>query len=252
MPGKSMYIRQPKRQPNHRLVAALSILIIVFVVLGYFGYRWYAAGGSRNLERTSRLMDWLRSPDSHPEWALSGAERCGDAPFLLPTSGYIGFLWGDSFRPGHQHQGIDIFGGEDPGLTAVYAAYDGYLTRLPEWKSSLIIRIPSDPLQPSRQVWTYYTHLASKSGESFISPDFPPGASDVFVQAGTLLGYQGNYSGDPNNPTGVHLHFSIVKDDGSGSFLNELKIKNTIDPSPYFGLALNAQENQNEIPLCKE
>lgn len=252
MPGKSMYIRQTKRQPNRRLVAALSILIIAIFVVGYFGFRWYVRSGGRNLERTSRLMAWLRSPDSHPEWAVSGAERCSAAPFLLPTSGYIGFLWGDSFRPGHQHQGIDIFGGEDPGLIPVYAAYDGYLTRLPEWKSSLIIRIPSDPLQPSRQVWTYYTHLASKSGESFISSDFPPGASEVFVQAGALLGYQGNYSGDPNNPTGVHLHFSIVKDDGTGSFLNELKIKNTIDPSPYFGLALNAQENQNEIPLCND
>jgi hypothetical protein len=72
------------------------------------------------------------------------------------------------------------------------------------------------------------------------------------VEQGTLLGYQGNYSGDPNNPTGVHLHFSIVKDDGNGTFLNELEIKNTLDPSPYFGMPLNARENPDEVPVCED
>ena len=46
----------------------------------------------------------------------------------------------------------------------------------------------------------------------------------MYVEAGTLLGYQGNFSGDPNNPVGVHLHFSIVLDDGQGKFRNELEI----------------------------
>jgi len=40
-----------------------------------------------------------------------------------------------------------------------------------------------------------------------------------------------------------HLHFSIVKDDGNGQFLNELKIQNTLDPSPYLGLPLNGKKN---------
>jgi len=48
----------------------------------------------------------------------------------------------------------------------------------------------------------------------------------------------------------VHLHFSIVRDNGEGSFLNELNISNTLDPSPYFNLPLNAAENTDEIPLC--
>jgi murein DD-endopeptidase MepM/ murein hydrolase activator NlpD len=246
-----MYIRKQKKKPNRLLIALLSLLVVFLIVAGYFGYRWLTRSGGRS-GGLSRVILWIRNPASYPEWAVTGGERCGEAPFLYPTSGFIGFIWDDSFRPGHRHQGIDVFGGEDPGVTPVYAAYAGYLTRLPEWKSSLIIRIPSDPLQPSRQIWTYYTHLASKSGDSFISSDFPPGTSEVFVEAGTLLGYQGNYSGDPNNPTGVHLHFSIVRDDGDGSFLNELKIKNTIDPSPYLGLALNARENPDEIPSCKE
>lgn len=154
------------------------------------------------------------------------------------------------FRPGHSHQGIDIFGGKGLGKTPVVAAYPGYLTRLPEWKSSVIIRIPQDPRRPGRQVWAYYTHMANSQGNSFIVPDFPAGTSDVYVEAGTLLGYQGNYSGDPFNPTGIHLHFSIVLDDGRGSFRNELEIGNTLDPSPYLGLALDAAENRGEIPIC--
>jgi murein DD-endopeptidase MepM/ murein hydrolase activator NlpD len=225
----------------------LSACLIIAIVGGYFAYRWYSRSG----ERTSRLFTWLRNASEHPDWAVSANERCNDAPFVMPTSGYIGFLWDDSFRPGHRHQGIDIFGGQEAGLTPVYAAYPGYLTRLPEWKSSLIIRVPDDPLSPGRQIWIYYTHLADRQGNSFISEEFPQGTSDVYIEAGTLLGYQGDYSGDPNNPTGIHLHFSIVKDDGSGSFLNELKIQNTLDPSPYLGLGLNANENRGDIPICR-
>ena len=90
-----------------------------------------------------------------------------------------------------------------------------------------------------------------QQGNSFISSEFPAGTEEVYVEAGTFLGYQGNYSGDPNNPVGVHLHISIVKDDGFGNFKNELEIKNTYDPSPYFGLPLNANVNPDTIPVCE-
>jgi hypothetical protein len=208
---------------------------------------------ARNLFRPARYLkfaEWMRDPQAHTEWAIKSGERCGEAPFAMPSDGLVGFIWGDSFRIGHSHQGIDIFGGTEPGLTPVYAAYDGYLSRLESWKSSLIIRIPDDPLQPGRQIWTYYTHMADQNGNSFISSEFPTGTSEVFVKAGTLLGYQGNYSGTPNHPVGVHLHFSVVKDDGSGSFLNELDKTNTLDPSPYFGLPLNSQTNSDIVPVC--
>jgi murein DD-endopeptidase MepM/ murein hydrolase activator NlpD len=162
----------------------------------------------------------------------------------------IGYLWDDSFEVGHRHQGIDIFGGTDPGLTPVFAAYDGYLSRLADWKSSVIIRIPSDPLHPGTQIWTYYTHMANADGSSLIVPAFNPGTSETFVKAGTFLGYMGNYSGDTENPVGVHLHFSIVKDDGTGHFTNELQISNTLDPSPYFGLELNVNQNPSLPILC--
>ncbi len=230
------------------LPTILSIFFVFVIVGGYYAYRWIR----RSSGRTARVIAWIRHPEKHPDWAIDALTRCGEAPFQVPTSGYIGYLWDDSFRPGHRHQGIDIFGGSESGETPIYAAHAGYLTRLSDWKSTVIIRIPRDPLQPSRQIWTYYTHMASKAGESYIAPEFPPGTSEKFVEAGTLLGYQGNYSGDPKNPTGIHLHFSIVLDDGEGNYLNELSIKNTLDPSPYFGLPLNAKSNEGQIPLCPQ
>ena len=224
----------------------LSIVLIVLIVGGYY---WFKGKGN-NIGRSTKLISWLRDPAGHSEWAIHAGQICGEAPFQLPTDGMIGYLWDDSFQIGHRHQGIDIFGGSDVNETPVVAAYSGYLTRLPDWKSSVIIRIPEDPLQPNRQIWSYYTHMADPKGNSFISPAFPPGTSEVFVEAGTLLGYQGNYSGDSLNPVGVHLHFSIVKDNGRGGFLNELDIRNTLDPSPYFGLSLNGKENAGKVPVC--
>ncbi|MCD6400473.1 MAG: M23 family metallopeptidase [Anaerolineales bacterium] len=226
----------------------LSFIFVIMIVAGYFAYHWY----NRSSKRTTRLLTFLRNPEKHQDWTVSAKSRCGNAPFLMPTDGYIGYLWDDSFRPGHRHQGIDIFGGSEAGVTPVFAAYSGYLTRLPEWKSSVIIRIPKDPLNNERQIWTYYTHMADSKGNSFIVAAFPPGSSEVFVEAGTTLGYQGNFSGNPNNPVGVHLHFSIVLSKDDGIFENELLIKNTLDPSPYFGYPLNANLNRGEIPLCNE
>lgn len=224
----------------------VSIVIVLALVAGY----WLIRSLRPSASRLVRLREYWTDPSKHEDWAIRVGERCGEAPFIMPTSGYIGFFWGDSFRPGHRHQGLDIFGPSGPdGLdqTPVVAAHDGYLTRLPDWRSSVIIRIPNDPLQPGRQIWTYYTHMADAQGHSFIAPEFPMGTFEQFVQAGTLLGYQGNYSADPDNPTGLHLHFSVVKDDGDGNFMNELEFRNTLDPTPYLGFEVNARR-VGELP----
>jgi murein DD-endopeptidase MepM/ murein hydrolase activator NlpD len=224
-------------------------LLVISVTAGAAAYLELTLG--RASARLARTFAFLRDPASFPELMMAAGTRCGESPFAFPTHGFIGFIWGDSFRLGHRHQGIDIFGGSGAGITPVFAAYPGYLTRLSDWKSSVIIRVPSDPLEPGRQIWVYYTHMADQNGNSYISSEFPPGTREVHVEAGTLLGYQGNYSGDPNNPVGVHLHVSIVRDDGRGNFTNELEIKNTYDPSPYFGLPLNADTNKDTIPVCR-
>jgi hypothetical protein len=116
----------------------------------------------------------------------------------------------------------------------------------------VIIRIPDDPLNPGNQIGTYYTHMADAAGNSFIAADFPPGTYEKFVSAGTILGYQGNYSANPDNPTGMHLHFSIVRDDGQGSYMNELEIVNTLDPSSYLGIEVNADRVGDGPATCSE
>jgi len=225
-----------------------SMAVVAVLVAGYGIYRRLSGPDPRS----AMLMAWLTAPGAHPNWAVRPLERCQASVFVQPTYGYIDYRWGDSFRPGHRHQGLDIFGGETSGKTPVYAAFDGYVTRLAGWKSSLIMRIPQDPLDPRRQIWLYYTHMASAAGKSTIEPQFPPDVSEVFVRAGALLGYQGNYSGTPGSPTGVHLHFSIVRDDGSGQFLNELEIENTLDPSPYFNLPLDGRQNPAGLAVCPQ
>ena len=239
---------KPRRSRTNWVLGAAAVLIVLIAAVLFL----FSQGYSLNIARTRNVLAWLRDPGSHRNWNIQAGQSCEGAPFIMPTSGFIGFLWDDSFRIGHRHQGIDIFGGQGLNTTQVVSAYPGYLTRLPDWKSTVIVRIPDDPLLPGRQIWTYYTHMADPKGNSFISDRFPPGTYDEYIEAGTLLGYQGNYSGDPGNPTGVHLHFSIVKDDGSGEFLNELEINNTLDPSPYLGLPLNAKQNQGEIPVCED
>mgnify|MGYP000913831993 FL=1 len=226
------------------LVIVISMVIVAGMVAAYFLLLY---PGRRN-QGTLFVLQFIRAPQVHQDWAVEALTTCNNAPFLMPSRGLIGYIWDDSFRIGHRHQGIDIFAGTDIGITPVYAAYDGYLSRSPDWKSTLILRIPSDPLQPNRQIWTYYTHMADPQGNSLITADFPAGVSEIFVEAGTLLGYQGDYSGEPGNPVGVHLHFSIVKDNGSGAFLNELELNNTLDPSPYLGLTLN-KNDQPEFPI---
>lgn len=237
-------MKLPKRWRMPLLFAMVG-LVVLGGLAGLYIYRNYF----RPIGRWAYFAEIHTNPQTFAVYALQPGQRCGDAPFAFPTRGVILGLWDESYRIGHRHSGVDIFSGTQPGVTPIYAAYPGYLSRQTDWKSTVIIRIPSDPLEPGRQIWTYYTHLASQQGESYIAAAFPPGTQEVYVEAGTFLGYMGNYSGDPAAPTGLHLHVSIVKD-GDGRFLNELDIRNTYDPSPYFGLDLNHRHNRQDIPIC--
>lgn len=199
------------------------------------------------------IRRWFAAPDQRENLLNRRADGCPSAPFMLPSDGLIGLLWRDPAGPYNvlrRHTGLDIFGDGQPGQVPVYAAYDGALTRLPDWRSSVIIR-HEDPLQPGRTIWTYYTHMASKDGEtSYIAPEFPPGTSGVWVTQGTRIGYQGNYSGSSVIPVGLHVHFSIVTSEPDGSFKNEARLANTLDPSPYFGMRLRAEQRPERPIAC--
>ncbi|MBN1680821.1 MAG: M23 family metallopeptidase [Anaerolineae bacterium] len=207
---------------------------------------------SQSLTNSTRyIRRWFDDRDSRSELATTRRETCFAAPFVLPSNGLIGLLWNDPAAPYNllkRHSGIDIFGDGQPGTVPVYAAYHGYLTRYDDWLATVIIR-HDDPLQSGRTIWTYYTHMASRDGTtSYIADAFPPGTSEVWVSQGTLLGYQGEYSGNSLMPVGLHLHFSIVKSDPDGSFKNESRVGNTLDPSPYLGMDVNIK-NKPERPI---
>jgi hypothetical protein len=222
----------------------LSTVIVLLLVGAYVAWRTWGSAASRLL----RLREYLRDPQAHSDWIVRAGTRCGTAPFIFPSDGYIGFVRGESFRPLHRHQGIDVFGASRWARRQWSRPIR--LTRLADWKSTVIVRVAQDPLQPSRQIWLYYTHMADELGNSFIAEDFPAGTHEVPVAAGRLLGYQGDYSGDPNNPVGIHLHFSIVRDDGLGSFRNELEFGNTLPLSEYLGLPLESGEAHTWPILC--
>lgn len=225
------------------VIIALVVIIVGLLVLNLYNSRV----ASRSTDYIGR---WFTDLRARP--ALANARvPCPGAPFVLPSEGLIGLLWDDPAVPYSMfspHTGLDIFGDGAPGTVPVYAAYEGYLTRFEDWFSTVIIR-HDDPLQPGRTIWTYYTHMGERDGSrSFISADFPAGTSERFVERGTLIGYQGEYS--PDQPIGLHVHMSIVLSAPEGGFRNEARIGNTLDPSPYFGMALSSGARPDRPIVC--
>ncbi len=218
-----------------------SVIIVGFLIFTLFIAYLFA---TRRTVRMELIGTWFDDPSQHDSWLIEGGTYCPDAPMMFPSDGFIGVGWNDGIPPLYQHTGYDIFspaGGEN--ITPIYAAYDGYLTRESSWLSSVIIRHPDFNQLPEivgdDQIWTYYTHMASADGSDvYVSPEFPRGTREKFVTAGTLLGYQGTWSGRPNDPVGLHLHFSVVTTLDEGGYANETIIENTYDPAPFLGVEI--------------
>lgn len=233
-----------------RLGLMFGTVALVLAVGGYYGLRGW---GQTQSNSGAPIRQWFDSSANRPALITPAqTEPCSGAPFLLPSGGFIGLLWGDPIGPYtifRRHSGVDIFGDGAPGTVPVVAAYDGYLSRLPDWVSTVIIQ-HDDPLNAGRTIWTYYTHMASRDGVvSYISDAFPRGTSAVWVEQGTILGYQGEYAGS-GAPIGMHLHFSIVLSEPNGAFLNEADIANTLDPSPYLGMTVDIERYPERPITC--
>ncbi len=196
----------------------------------------------RTAYHLARLAWDRRTLPNTPQNMPSSA--CPGAPWRLPTSGVLGVPWRDTsvppYGPDHPHTGLDIFGHGRERTVPVYAVADGLLTRLPSWRSAVVIQ-HDDPLRPGEVVWSYYSHMAGAGGSSYIVSDFPAGSSGMPVQAGRLLGYQGVWSGHPLKPGWMHLHFSVVRAAADGAFTNETILANTLDPPPYLGIVGDAE-----------
>ena len=79
--------------------------------------------------QSDRLRQWWQGDEAEREALMTvQRERCPGAPFVLPTDGFIGLLYGDPRGPysaAAPHQGIDIFSPGAAGVAPVYAAADG-------------------------------------------------------------------------------------------------------------------------------
>jgi hypothetical protein len=230
--------------PSHRFA---KIALALLFAAGFCVLTYYVSSVAAFIlgESGKQFLVWATGNETEREALIvNQKEACAGAPFILPAEGFVGLLYasaGGPYSRANPHQGIDIFSPDRnvPGLVPVVAAYDGYITREDSWRSTLIQRVPEDPLSPGRQIWLYYTHMADISGNDYIVEQFAPGSREVFVKQGTLLGYTGNYNGNSARNIWVHLHFSIVQDDGTGRYLNELEFENTLDPSPYLGMPVS-------------
>lgn len=231
------------------------VLISVVVLAGFtlaiiwVAFQWYRGNSDSN----ATISQYLNNPQGNAQLETAAFTQCPNAPFMLPSGGFIGLLWRDSAAPYtalSRHTGLDIFGGQAQGTVPVVAVYDGWLTRLEDWQSTVIIR-HDDPLQSGRTIWTYYTHMAARNGNtSYIQSEFPAGTFSQPITQGTIIGYQGAYS--PQFPVATHVHFSIVTSNLDGSFRNEAVLENTLNPSPYFGMDVNADTNSNRPVRCLE
>jgi hypothetical protein len=141
-------------------------------------------------------------------------EACPGAPWRLPTRSDLG-MWWITYQIGFMGEGYE-------NTVPVYAVADGLLLRRPDWKGSVAIQ-HDDPLRHGEKVWSYYGDMASGwDDESFVVPNFSPGSERVPVKAGQLLGYQGQWSGQPGRPIWMHLHFAVVPALADGSFPSEI------------------------------
>ena len=174
-------------------MAAMNVKTVLFLVIAgaLVGTGIYVLATLRSAAARGRAVSrWMASPADYANLMIPAGTRCERAPFIFPVDGVAGYIWGDSFSPAHRHQGVDIFTGTAPGVTPIIAAADGYIMREPYWKAALIQRIPSDPLNPGRQIWLYYTHLADGDPVETIlgCANFGRDADTIATMAGAIAG----------------------------------------------------------------
>ncbi|MBN1249876.1 MAG: glycosyltransferase family 39 protein [Anaerolineae bacterium] len=126
---------------------------------------------------------------------------CPGAVWALPTSAEFGMWW---FT-----KELWFLGEGYDGEVAVRAVADGALLRRETWEDALAIR-HQDPLDPERQIWTFYADMMN------IPEEWAPGSSGVQVDRGSTLGYQSRRSA--SGPVWPHVRFAILPALEDGGF----------------------------------
>lgn len=169
--------------------------------------------------------------------------KCPTSELYIPTTGSLSVPWGclhqasgypcpsywsgapDSYLR-QPHRGLDIFGGEGPGVTPVYATYAGTVDKVNRNQIRLVFDQPY-PVDPQsgkvvKSVWM--AHMAQYDPYE----DYREIYNGERVQGGELIGYQGNHGG--NRALNTHLHISYVENTGGTESWP------TLDPGPFLKL----------------
>ena len=156
---------------------------------------------------------------------------CPGALWQLPSDSRLGVKW--------QDDGLMFFGQGNNGEVPIHAVADGLLWRPEGWTDAVIIE-HDDPSDEGKKIWTFYGGMTSANGtESFVAEEFPIGAKNVPVKAGQLIGYQGSWSGNPQWPMWIHVHFGLVR--ATGNFPESFTSIIIQNPSEHLGLRLKPQ-----------
>ena len=186
------------------------------------------------------LADMVAENRVYMPYQLQAAEilpGCPGALWQLPSDGRLGVKW--------QADALVFFGQGSDGKVPVYAVADGSLWRPEGWLDGVIIQ-HENPLESGKKVWTYYGNMSSANGNrSYVAPEFPIGAENVPVKAGQLLGYQGSWSGNPQWPMWIHVHFAVIRTAGEFPWTSTSAF--LLDPSPYLGLRLKPEKETSNL-----
>lgn len=153
-------------------------------------------------------------------------------PLFVPTNGIAAHK--DFLYHEESHPGIDIWTNTNgTGLNGtskgypVYSACSGKVVRV--FTPNQEIEIQCDPLPPeyidavpSLNIKILYSHL----GDGTTKLAYHSLGMGQRVEAGELVGYQGNISSFVPQNRVVHLHFSVY----------DLNVRRSLDPAPYIGL----------------
>ena len=158
--------------------------------------------------------------------------ECENGVWALPTTAYLGYRYRDGL--------LAFYGAGAEGQVPVKAVADGLFYRLEGIPEGSFLILHEDPLNPGEKLIAYYGDMRSYQGDRiFISEAFLGNVQGVSVSKGETIGFQGMWSGSPNQQDWLHITFGLAPYDSQ--FLEEpdLLFENLIDPSVYFGIEID-------------
>lgn len=149
------------------------------------------------------------NPKDHENEIYPTNRACSGTPWQIPSEAHMGIFW--------YNRQLLMMGAGYSGEVPVYAVADGLLYQFSGWKTSVAIQ-HEDPLMPGKMLWSFYGDLAPAydAENSYIVERFI-GAQAEPVNAGDLIGYQGQWLG-PSQQTWVHVRFTLLPADEDGGF----------------------------------